>query len=98
MNPRAIRFMGEQGIDLSAQRSKGLDELPAGPWDNVVTMGCGDACPHLPARAPAGLGPAGSEAPRRRGLPGGPRSHRVLVQGLIDEAAPDGSAEASTED
>ena len=34
-----------------AQRSKGLDELPAGvTWDAVVTMGCGDACPHLPAK------------------------------------------------
>jgi protein-tyrosine-phosphatase len=51
VNPRAIQFMREKGIDLTVQRSKGLDELPAGvTWDHIVTMGCGDACPFLPAR------------------------------------------------
>ena len=51
VNARAIRFMAELGIDISRQESKGLDDLPAGVvWDDVVTMGCGDACPHLPAR------------------------------------------------
>jgi protein-tyrosine-phosphatase len=50
VNSRAIRFMREKGIDLSPQRSKGLDDLPPLRWDVVVTMGCGDACPHLPAR------------------------------------------------
>ena len=51
VEPRAIRLMKEKGIDLAAQRSKGLDELPAGAeWDVIVTLGCGDACPHLPAR------------------------------------------------
>ncbi|MEK7314805.1 MAG: arsenate reductase ArsC [Candidatus Eisenbacteria bacterium] len=50
INARAIRFMAESGIDLKAQHSKGLDDLPAVPWDYVVTMGCGDACPHLHAR------------------------------------------------
>jgi protein-tyrosine-phosphatase len=50
MNARAVRFMGERGVDLAPQRSKGLDDLPALRWDWIVTMGCGDACPHLPAR------------------------------------------------
>jgi arsenate reductase len=51
VDPRAVRFMAEKGIDLTAQRSKGLDDLPLGiEWDHVVTMGCGDACPRLPAR------------------------------------------------
>jgi arsenate reductase len=50
VNSRAIEFMAEKGIDLRSQRSKGLDDLPALRWDYVVTMGCGDACPHLPAR------------------------------------------------
>lgn len=49
VNARAIEFMAEKGIDLSEQRSKALEELPGGPWDSIVTMGCGDACPHLPA-------------------------------------------------
>jgi protein-tyrosine-phosphatase len=50
VNARAVRFMGERGVDLAPQRSKGLDDLPALRWDWIVTMGCGDACPHLPAR------------------------------------------------
>ena len=51
VNPRAIGFMRERGLDLTTQRSKSLLDLPAGaPWDVIVTMGCGDACPTLPAR------------------------------------------------
>ncbi len=50
INPRAIAFMAERGIDLSAQSSKSLDEVGAEPFDAVVTMGCGDACPWIPAR------------------------------------------------
>ena len=46
----AARLMAELGYDLSAQRSKGLTDLPAKQWDYVVTMGCGDACPAVPAR------------------------------------------------
>jgi protein-tyrosine-phosphatase len=50
VDPRAAAFMEERGIDLRAHRSKGLGELPREViWDAVVTMGCGDACPHLPA-------------------------------------------------
>lgn len=49
VNPRAVEFMREKGIDLDSQASKGLSDLPATRWDYVVTMGCGDACPHLPA-------------------------------------------------
>jgi arsenate reductase len=50
VDPRAIAFMQERGIDLTGHRSKGLDELPPFPWDYVVTMGCGDACPLVEAR------------------------------------------------
>lgn len=50
INPRAIQFMREKGIDLSVQLSKGLDDLPKIRWDWIVTIGCGDACPTLPAR------------------------------------------------
>ena len=50
VDPRTIEMMREAGIDLSGARSKGLDDLPGGTWDWIVTMGCGDACPHLPAR------------------------------------------------
>ena len=49
INPRAIQFMEEKGIDLTVQLSKGLEDLPPVKWDYIVTMGCGDACPTLPA-------------------------------------------------
>lgn len=49
INPRAIQFMKEKGIDLTVQMSKGLNDLPKVKWDYIVTMGCGDACPNLPA-------------------------------------------------
>jgi protein-tyrosine-phosphatase len=48
INPRAVRFMGEVGYDLATHRSKSLDEI-GGEFAAVVTMGCGDACPWLPA-------------------------------------------------
>lgn len=50
VNPRAIESMAELGYDLGVHRSQGLDDVPPGPFDAVVTMGCGDACPHVPAR------------------------------------------------
>lgn len=51
INPRAVAAMKEKGVDLLAeQHSKGLDDLPEIEWDWVVTMGCGDECPHLPAK------------------------------------------------
>jgi protein-tyrosine-phosphatase len=51
VNARAVQFMAEKGIDLAIHASKGLDDIPATTtWDYVVTMGCGDACPFVPAR------------------------------------------------
>lgn len=49
INETAVRLMAEKGIDLLQDSSKGLDALPPGGWAAVVTMGCGDACPALPA-------------------------------------------------
>jgi protein-tyrosine-phosphatase len=46
----AIAVMQERGIDLGQQRSKGLAALPQVTWEAIVTMGCGDACPNLPAQ------------------------------------------------
>ncbi len=50
VNPRAVHFMREKGIDLAAHRSKSLAEVGPDALDAVVTMGCGDACPWVPAR------------------------------------------------
>ena len=49
LNPKAVRFMAEAGYDLGAHRSKSLDEVH-GEFDAVVTMGCGDDCPWVPAK------------------------------------------------
>jgi protein-tyrosine-phosphatase len=46
----AIAVMQEKGIDLRQHASKALSDLPDVVWDAVVTMGCGDACPAVPAR------------------------------------------------
>lgn len=50
VNPRAIEAMAELGYDLTSHRSNSLAEIPAGEYDAAVTMGCGDACPHVAAR------------------------------------------------
>jgi protein-tyrosine-phosphatase len=51
VNPKAIAAMKELGYDLAAHDSKSLDEVKAfAPFDAVVTMGCGDACPWMPAK------------------------------------------------
>jgi protein-tyrosine-phosphatase len=51
INPKAIAAMKELGYDLSKHESKSLKEVePFAPFDAVVTMGCGDACPWMPAK------------------------------------------------
>jgi protein-tyrosine-phosphatase len=50
VNPKAIAAMKEVGCDLTVHRSKSLKEVEATPFDVVVTMGCGDACPFVRAQ------------------------------------------------
>jgi len=51
VNPKAIAAMKELGYDLSIHDSKSLDDVKGfAPFDAVVTMGCGDACPWMPAK------------------------------------------------
>lgn len=51
VNPKAIAAMKELAYDLSKHDSKSLEEVKAfAPFDAVVTMGCGDACPWMPAK------------------------------------------------
>lgn len=49
INPKAVRFMGELGYDLTTHASKSLDDVD-GEFDAVITMGCGDECPWVPAK------------------------------------------------
>ena len=51
VNPKAIAAMQELGYDLSRHDRKSLDAVKRfAPFDAVVTMGCGDACPWMPAK------------------------------------------------
>ncbi len=50
INPLAIKAMKERGIDLSGRRPKGLNDLPAVEMDYLVTMGCEEVCPVVPAK------------------------------------------------
>lgn len=52
VNPKAALVMKEAGVDISAQRSKRLDELEGVKFDLVVTV-CGGAkerCPVFPGK------------------------------------------------
>ena len=50
VNPKAIAALRGFDYDLSTHHSKSLDVLPSIEFDAVITMGCGDACPHIRAR------------------------------------------------
>jgi protein-tyrosine-phosphatase/DNA-binding transcriptional ArsR family regulator len=50
LNPAAIRVMAERGIDITASRSKHLDEFTGRPFDYVVSL-CDrvrEVCPEFP--------------------------------------------------
>ena len=51
VNPKAIATMLERGYDLTGHTSKSVEAMRVEPWDRVITMGCGDACPWVPADA-----------------------------------------------
>jgi protein-tyrosine-phosphatase len=51
INPKAIAAMKEVCYDMSGHESKSLEQVRSfAPFDVVVTMGCGDACPWMPAK------------------------------------------------
>lgn len=49
VHPTAVEVMAERGIDLADHRSEGVGAVLGEPFDLVVSMGCGDACPRAPA-------------------------------------------------
>ena len=86
VNPKAIAAMKELGYDLGKHDSKSLDEVKAfAPFDAVVTMGCGDACPWMPAKRFIDW-----EVPDPKNMEPGPFNEvrdliRAKVQQLINE-------------
>ena len=50
VNPKAVEAMKELGYDLSKHRSQSVEDFRNSSFEYVVTMGCGDACPFIPAK------------------------------------------------
>lgn len=55
LNERVVAAMTSRGLDLADHRSKSVvdacTEAGNPTWDRVVTMGCGDDCPWVPAHS-----------------------------------------------
>jgi arsenate reductase (thioredoxin) len=51
VHPEVLAAMAEVGIDLSAARPQLLTAEVAADAGMLITMGCGDACPHVPGLA-----------------------------------------------
>lgn len=50
VNEKAIFVMKELGYDLSKHNSKSVNEFRNVNFEYVITMGCGDECPFIPAK------------------------------------------------
>jgi arsenate reductase (thioredoxin) len=48
--PHAVEAMAELGIDISAQRSKSVEDIDTAALDLVVTLCAEEVCPVLPGR------------------------------------------------
>lgn len=85
VHPLVVEAMGEVGLDLASARPRRLAEVlgPEVAW--LVTMGCGEACPHVPGlrRLDWPLeDPAGQSLERVRAV----RDEvRARVRALVDE-------------
>ena len=49
IHPEVVEAMKEEGFDLSAVKPEALTAQLQGETDFLVTMGCGEACPLIPA-------------------------------------------------
>lgn len=47
LHPLAVRVLGELGLDISAQRSKGVNEVPLDGVEAVITLCAEEVCPYL---------------------------------------------------
>lgn len=50
LNPLAVAAMAEIGMNISEESPRRWTDEMVRSADVVVTMGCGDACPHFPGR------------------------------------------------
>src|SRR5215218_5654373 len=50
INPVAVEVMAEEGIDIADEQPRILTIDAVRASDVVITMGCGDTCPHYPGK------------------------------------------------
>ena len=50
VNPLALEVMNDYGINTSFCRSKGFSKLDTPEFDYVISLGCKDECPFVPAK------------------------------------------------
>ena len=50
VHPEVVDAMREIGVDLSGRTPRTLTRELAEEADVIVTMGCGDGCPHVPGK------------------------------------------------
>lgn len=50
IDPFGVKVMKMKGIDLSTKRSKSLNDLRQLEMDYLITMGCEETCPAIPAK------------------------------------------------
>jgi arsenate reductase len=50
VNPHAIAALSAMGIDISAHRSKAVDDIDLGQVDLVITLCADEVCPVVPGR------------------------------------------------
>jgi arsenate reductase (thioredoxin) len=48
VHPEVVEAMREVGIDLASAKPQHLSDELARAADLLITMGCGEACPHVP--------------------------------------------------
>jgi arsenate reductase (thioredoxin) len=50
VHPEVVEVMAELDLDISSKQPRKLTRADAEWADVVVTMGCGDKCPHVPGK------------------------------------------------
>jgi arsenate reductase len=98
VHPLAIRALAEVDIDISAQRSKGIADVPMASVDLVVTLCAEEECPvlpgnvrrlHWPLTDPAGI--AGNEEKQLQWFRTVRDELRARITGLLAEFADRGA-------
>ena len=86
LNPSVVAVLEERGLDPSREFPKPLTDETARQADVIVTMGCGDTCPSIPASGTS----TGTSSTRRAGGRRGPpivddidRRVRALLAELV---------------